>query len=704
MTFALQSTTYQPSQIDEVLTLAGVTTAAALTKDRKGVEYINAPFAFDIETSSFRRGEEKLSVMYVWQFGINGFSIVGRTWKEFVTMLQRVASRLELNAKKKLIVYVHNLSFEFQFIRRLFSWVKVFSIDLRKPIYALTSLYIEFRCSYLLSGYSLADLGKQLHKYQTEKAVGELDYTLTRHTETPLTEKELHYAIQDINVVLCYIQELIEERGGIHKIPLTKTGFVRRFVRNECFYIKKAGQKTKTNWEYISTIRELQIQNVDEFRALERAFVGGFTHANAEYTNEVLNDVSSFDFTSSYPFVMVSEMFPMSRGVLIEVKTKEQLDFLIGKYCCIFDVELTNVFAAQTQDNPISRSKCFVCENAVENNGRIVAASKIAFTTTNVDWIIIRNFYTWERLRVGKMYCYKKEYLPTPFVFSILKLYEQKTKLKGVTGSEKEYMQAKEMLNSCYGMCVTNPLREEFTYLDDVWDIQQKTLDEKKEALFKYNTSKNRFLFYPWGVFVTAYARRNLFTGIIEAGDDYVYSDTDSIKLKNAQNHALYFEMYNEQAGKKLKRACLFHGIPFEMCEPQTIKGTTKPLGVWDYEGTYTRFKTLGAKRYMVQDGNEYNLTVSGVDKKAAIPYLLKEYGEKNIFDAFTNYLALPPQATGKKIHTYIDYKTSGEIADYLGKVATFEEESGVNLEPTGYTLNLSTMYLDYLRGIRFKE
>lgn len=704
MTFALHNTIYTPTQIDEVLLLAGVTTTAALVQDRKGVEYINAPCAFDIETSSFRRGDEKLATMYMWQFGINGFAIIGRTWEEFTAMLQRLSVRLNLNAKKKLLVYVHNLSFEFQFIRRLFSWLKVFSIDLRKPIYALSSLYVEFRCSYLLSGYGLADLGRQLHKYKTSKAVGELDYELLRHTETTLTDKEKHYAIQDIFVVMCYIEELIEELDGAHNIPLTKTGFVRRFVRNECFYIKGAGQKTKPNWEYIRTIRELQIQSLDEFRALERAFVGGFTHANAEYTNEVLCDVSSYDFTSSYPFVMVSEMFPMSKGVLVEVKNIRQFEFLISRYCCVFDVELINVFAAQTQDNPISRSKCFVCENAVENNGRIVAASKIAFTTTNVDWITIRNFYTWGRLRVGRMYCYKKEYLPTPFVFSILKLYEQKTKLKGVVGSEKEYLQSKEMLNSCYGMCVTNPLREDYTYTDGIWDIPAKTPEENKEALFKYNMSKNRFLFYPWGVFVTAYARRNLFTGIIEAKDDYIYSDTDSIKLKNAQNHELYFEMYNEQAKKKLQRACAFHGLPFEMCEPRTIKGKTKLLGVWDYEGTYTRFKTLGAKRYMVQNGDDYSLTVSGVNKKDAIPFLLNMYGSKGIFDAFTNYLSLPPQATGKKVHTYIDYETSGEITDYLGNTSTFDEKSGVNLEPTGYTLNLSTMYLDYLRGIKFKD
>ena len=32
---------------------------------------------------------------------------------------------------------------------------------------------------------------------------------------------------------------------------------------------------------------------------------------------------------------------------------------------------------------------------------------------------------------------------------------------------------------------------------------------------------------------------------------------------------------------------------------PKTIKGETKTLGVWDFDGFYTDFKTLGAKRYI---------------------------------------------------------------------------------------------------------
>ncbi len=161
---------YKPADVDAVLTMS--VCKANLKGNSKGIYYYNIPISFDIETTSFYRDEtgtqytyeqykklnegraskvklEKVATMYVWQFGINGNVIVGRTWDEFVNVMQRFRDVLELDEKHRAVVFVHNLSYEFQFIRGLFEWEKVFSIDLRKPIYAITKGYIEFRCSYL---------------------------------------------------------------------------------------------------------------------------------------------------------------------------------------------------------------------------------------------------------------------------------------------------------------------------------------------------------------------------------------------------------------------------------------------------------------------------------------------------------------------------------------------------------------------------
>ena len=142
---------------------------------------------------------------------------------------------LDLSENRRLIVYVHNLPYEWQFIRKHFSWDKVFFLEDRKPVKARIG-GIEFRCSLKLSGgKSLQNVGKDLQKHKMEKKVGDLDYNLIRTALTPLTEKELGYCEYDIRVLNAYSEEKIEQDGGIDRIPLTNTGYVREYCRRACF-------------------------------------------------------------------------------------------------------------------------------------------------------------------------------------------------------------------------------------------------------------------------------------------------------------------------------------------------------------------------------------------------------------------------------------------------------------------------------------
>lgn len=731
--FKEDSKIFSPSEIEHVLKIS--VNESMTVGNNKGVYYYNIPCSFDIETTSFYVDEngqvidyaekmrrkklipgynpEKRAIMYIWQFGINGNVIIGRTWQEFFTMLDKIADILKLDVQKRLMVFVHNLSYEFQFMSKWINWYKVFSIDLRKPIYAITENFIEFRCSYLLSGYSLANLSSQLLKYKVKKLVGDLDYSLLRNSETEMTEEEINYCVNDVRVVMAYIQEKIENERGITNLPITKTGYVRQFCKKNCLYLPGTH---KRNMNYFRRIHELTISDMNEFNLLQRAFAGGFTHANAYYTGEILENVASYDFTSSYPYVMVSEKFPMSRGVKVDIKSKEEFEVYINDYLCVFDICFENIMAKETNDNPISISKCWKKKNAVENNGRLVCADMIYTSITNIDFNTISMFYSWDNITITNFHVYTKQYLPTELVKCILDLYENKTVLKNVEGKEIEYLKSKEMINSVYGMCVTNPLRDEYIFDGEQWETVESNPVELFEMLDKHNESKNRFLYYIWGIFVTAYARRNLFTGIHAVQDDYVYSDTDSIKLLNCEKHKAYFETYNKLVEMKLKNACAYHNLDFERVQPKTKEGKIKRLGVWDFEGVYSHFKTLGAKRYMIHeenaikiDGKYYpiSITVSGVNKFKAVPYLLDELAEGDVMTAFEKFndgLHVPPEKSGKNLHTYIDEPKQGYLTDYKGHTAFYMELSSVHLEPTSYDLSLAKLYVDYLKGIKTEQ
>lgn len=661
------------------------------------MEYFTLPVAFDIETSSFYENDEKRAIMYEFTLSLNGQIIIGRHWSELLYTLERISEYYHLHKKRRLIIWVHNLSYEFQFIRTYFNWEKVFALDSRKVCYALTDTGIEFRCTYILSGRSLESVGHNLTKYRVSKKVGDLDYTKIRHSETQLTESELGYCINDVQVVCSYIQECIERDGGITLIPLTKTGYVRRYIKKQML-----GTGKNKNIRNRKLIKDLTL-SVDEYRQLKRAFQGGFTHANPLCSNKVLYNVASYDFTSSYPYVMLSEKFPMSPSELIELDNTEQLKRNLNLYCCLFDVEIYGLESKFMFENYLSESHCYGLKNAVINNGRVVSADHLYTTLTEQDFIILEHGYNWESLGVANFRRYRRDYLPTEFVVAILNLYRDKTSLKGVKGYEVDYMLSKEMINSCYGMTVTDISRDEIIYDDGVWTTEAADIEKDID---KYNRGSGRFLYYPWGVWVTAYARRNLFTGIYSCGADYVYSDTDSLKITNREEHQDYIEKYDSMVGDKLQAAMMYHSLDMELTEPETKDGIKKPIGVWDYEGTYKRFKTLGAKRYLVEFETkepvpQYMLTVSGLSKNTALDYMTGEAPAKaDPFKMFNDDMYIPKGKTGKMTHTYIDTPITGKIKDYTGKVSDYSENSSVHLENADYSLSLSYAYKQFLLGI----
>lgn len=678
-----------------------VNTVNCTVNTNKNIEYYNIPAAFDIETSSFYINGEKRACMYIWQFGIYSWVTSGRTWDEFINFIEALKLALGICPTLKLLVYVHNLPYEFQWMRKYFVWDKVFLLDERKPVYCDYG-GLEFRCSLKLAGgRSLDNVAKDLQKYKIRKLVGNLDYQLIRTPLTQLSEKELKYCENDIRVILSYIMEKIEQDGDITKIPLTNTGYVRQYCRKACY----------KSWKrYRALMNELTI-SPDEYSQLKRAFQGGFTHASAIRVDSKIENVGSHDLRSSYPAAMVLEKFPMSKAILVEGElSQEELEALFLSKACLFDIEIWGLYPKIHYEHILSKSKCFLLEGYVADNGRLSFADHIKTTMTEQDYFSLSRFYEWDRIAISNLRIYDKEYLPRPFVKSLLDLFSDKTKLKGVEGKELDYMISKNMINAAYGMIVTDPVRDELEYSNDNFHTTKADIEE---AINRYNKNIRRFLFYPWGVWVTAYARANLMSSIVSMGEDYIYSDTDSNKCLHPEVHTEYFQTYNSQVRDKILSSSKHFSIPLESYMPKTIKGKEQIIGTWADEGIYDSFKTLGAKRYLVSrrrtkqfvdddidvvlTWTDYELTVAGVNKRKAMAFL-KKTGDP--FKAFKIELVVPEEYSGRLLSTYIDEETEGDVVDYTGIPYHFHELSSIHMEPTNYSLDRSEEFRDYLKGV----
>lgn len=646
--------------------------------DGEKIVYYNTAITFDTETTSCYHNNNKVAYCYIWQVCMQGQCFYGRTLDEFVIFVEQIQRVLKLSAAQRLLCYVHFLDFDFQFIRKYFNWIDLFARTERKPLYACTENGIEFRCSYMLTLLPLAKLPEQIPNYQLKKLLGNLNYDLPRHSETPLTPAELDYCEADVLILFDFIMyEKKNNQNNITKIPLTKTGYIRKRV-------KRALQENRSFW-YAYSNRLKQCQPTPElFTLLNKSFQGGYVHANSRYSGIVLDNVNSVDFASSYPSVMVNELFPW-RFKKIVITNIEMFNKYISKYACVFEISFEGL-QAKTTTTILSSSKCEYLENSQVDNGRIISADVAMTYLTELDYQSMTEFYTWNEIIIGTFYYAEYERLPKPFIDVVLQAYSEKTILKGVIGKEREYQVSKGIVNGTYGMTVTNPVCETITYNDE-WDSIAPDLIQ---SLIE-NKDRN-FLLYQWGVWVSAHARRKLLSVVSQIETSVVYCDTDSIKFVDNEFALKVINEYNEQQEKKFRETAEFYKYKI----PKTSNGELALLGVFDFEGKYDKFKTLGAKRYVCSKDGKFSITIAGLSKKCGAEYINNHGG----FDFFNDGMSIPPENSGKKEHTYIDDSVMFEMTDYLGNTCKCYAPSGVHLSPIGFTMDLSK-YVEYFTHIQ---
>lgn len=687
-------------------------------KGRNGLTYIASPATFDIESTTID-GEKPDAFMYHWQFCLNGKVCFGRTWEEWLNFMHNLGVALELAANKVLVIYVHNLAYEFMFMKDFLHIESLFAREAHKAIKLLaclesdyekvinkigdvsretsTILFFEFRCSYFLSNMSLIKFCENSKFCTHYKLVDTYDYRKIRTPITPMTDEELAYCYNDVKgLEECILSKLDDEGDTLATIPLTSTGYVRRAMRAEC---------RKYSW--YRELFEMLMPTVPVYRLLRQAFRGGNTHASRYYANAIIEGVYSRDRVSSYPSCIASDLYPMTPFVKYEPQSFDKLildcckekNAIIMRFT-LFDVEVRDDVTVPYIDfaHCIAYSK-----NYINDNGRVLSADWITYACTELDFLIINNQYSYNTERVEWLEGYKaeKDYLPQPIVDIMLKWYDKKTQLKDVDGKEYEYAKSKNKLNSVFGAMVTDICQGEVEYIDGEWS---KTMPDEKSAIAAYAASKNSFLLYQWGVYITVNARYELQCMIDACGYDFVYGDTDSVKFINKKHIESFEDRNNYLLSKKQK----YRNYSDRLNEDGST--TRYTLGLWDDDGYYKKFKTLGAKKYayIAPEKNKktgkiedvLHVTVSGLSKEKGAAELARGNGldDFKIGKIFTDSGRTVSYFNERDVHTI-------KVVDCYGKECEFTTASNIAIVDTTYTLGISDEYAAVLGScINFSE
>lgn len=662
---------------------------------KKKVRYVEHMAAFDIETSSYTDEGEKRAVVYSYALAIDDTIRYARSADDFFPMLEKIADEMELSLNRRLVVYVHNLAYEWQFIKHYMQWDSAFAIaSERRIVRAVSTLGFEFRCSYVLTNKPLAAVGKDVG---VRKMVGDIDHTLIRNSITPLSDEEMGYIDNDVRILIEFERQALAQEGGtieqaLNSIPITKTGYVRRRMREVAL----------ADPSYKELISELTL-NDETYLLARHSFQGGYTHANSTVMGQECGDTVAVDLASSYPSSMLQFTYPMGSFHSMSYEfTPEDLDKCIGHVH--FFVTFVVYDAVSRYPFPyISLSKALSIADPFVDNGRVYSAASMTLTMTDVDWQIFRRCYEVDEIEIVDVMMAPAEYLPAAITDPIVAMYGDKTALKGVAGQEVNYRSAKEDINGVYGSVAMDPVRTDFEFNAESSEFVA-TLPTVEDALSKHNTSRSRYLYYPWAAWVTAYSRFVLLMtmyDLIDAGVTVMYCDTDSIYHKPSPKAQTIIDRVNNEVRERLSTAMhdrWFYASDEEVEDalaPKDIKGVRHHIGLFEVDGHYDNFKTLGAKRYAVEKGDEFKITVAGLSKGAAS--YIKENGG---MDAFIDGLTVPTEKSGRLTHTYSEETARNLITDYMGNTCPMEQRGFIHLEPSPYVLTVSDDYTRFVQKV----
>lgn len=625
----------------------------------------------DTETSKKSLDQEGENHIVAWTISIrvynrNLVTLYGHKGSELAATFKKIH---EAMAGEKTIIYFHNLSYDYVFIRKfLFKLFmhpeKTLNTKPHYPIYIEFNNGIILKDSLILAQRSLEKWAKDLD-VEHQKAVGSWDYNKLRTQYEHFTADEKEYIEHDTLAGVECIQKTMDMlHKHIYSMPYTATGIPREEVRKRGSVYHARDQFNRVCLDYNQQL------------IMENVYHGGYTHGNRHYVDILIKgNITMYDFASSYPFALLSEKFPMEKFTAFKDISIDYILEAMDDYAFIFKLIMIRP-RLKNDDIPmpaLQYSKCVKVLNPIVDNGRILAAEYVEIYLNEQDLYIINQQYKAQKHLCTDVQFASKKYLPRWFTDYVFECFTQKTLLKG--GDPVAYSIAKAKVNSLYGMCVQKPIKENL--IEDFATGEYMIADDfnPEEEYNNYLKRRTSILPYQWGVWVTSYSFKNLFE-LGSCAGTWLYSDTDSCAGLDWNIDKI--NAYNQKCKDKL----IANGYG-------AVNHNNREywLGIaeLDDDHIFTEFKFTGAKRYCYRTANDNKLriTVAGVPKKGA------ECLNDNINNFQPGFIFSGKQ-TGKQLHKY--YFVDDIYIDENGN----ETADSIDLNPCDYLLDSTDIYDDW--------
>lgn len=399
----------------------------------------------------------------------------------------------------------------------------------------------------------------------------EIDYKATREKGHILTQQEVDYLRNDVDIVARALHVLFEQ--GLDKMTQGSNALHD--------YKRMTGAKNFERWfpvpDYDADVRQ--------------SYKGGFTYLNPLYKNKDIGDTLILDVNSLYPWVMHDCPLPYGEGVYFtgEYVKDELYNLYVQMFSCQFELKEGYIPTIQLKNN-----LSFIPTQYLESSN----GEEVTLCLTSVDLELFLEHYN--VYNVEWISGWKFKSTVGLFTDYIDKWTEVKIE-SGKNGNKAMRTLAKLMLNALYGKFALNPnVQSKIPYYDN--GVIKYMLGEKETR---------KPLYIPVGTFITAWARHKTITSAQKIYKNFAYADTDSLHIDITLPDEIK-AMSEEQLADLTTEDLRKYGVDI----PADFEIDGYKLGAWKVEEFSLRSRYLRQKSYIHDTNPPETWNGEGYDPK----------------------------------------------------------------------------------------